>query len=458
VPRPDGCSIPIRWGRIGGIVPAERGLILAAPASGSGKTTLTLGLLRALKRRGLAVAGAKAGPDYIDPGFHRAASGRDSVNLDPWAMRPEILAGAISGIGADLVLCEGVMGLFDGAGAAGDQGSTADLAALAGWPVVLVVDARGQSASVAALLRGFAGHRTDIEIAGVIFNRVAGARHAAMLAAATRASLPGLAVLGAVPREAGLALPSRHLGLVLADEHAALEGFLDQAADTMARAIDLDALTSLARPSRCAGAARAIAIPPLGQRIAIARDRAFAFAYPHLLDSWRQAGATLLPFSPLADEAPDAGADAVFLPGGYPELYAGTLAAAHRCKTGLRLAAARQVPIYGECGGYMMLGEALIDRDGAAHAMAGLLPIATSFAAPARRLGYRRVVSLAGPWPGLSFRAHEFHFATESAPVGVVPLFACRDADGAARGTAGAVRGSVSGSFIHLIDRCIGAN
>jgi cobyrinic acid a,c-diamide synthase len=307
------------------------------------------------------------------------------------------------------------------------------------------------------LLRGFVAHRADIEIAGVIFNRVAGERHAAMLGAATRATLPGLAVLGAVPREAGLALPSRHLGLVLAEEHAALESFLDRAADTMARVIDLDALTALARPSRFAGAARAVAIPPMGQRIAIARDRGFAFAYPHLLDSWRQAGAALLPFSPLADEAPDAAADAVFLPGGYPELYAGTLAAAGRCKTGLRLVAARQVPIYGECGGYMMLGEALIDRDGDTHAMAGLLPVVTSFAAPRRRLGYRQVVSLAGPWPGQSFRAHEFHFAAESGPSGADPLFACRDADGVALGPAGAVRGSVSGSFIHLIDRQNGA-
>ena len=432
---------------------AERGLVLAAPASGSGKTTLTLGLLRALRRRGLDVAGAKVGPDYIDPGFHRAACARDSVNLDPWAMRPEFLAGAIAGIGAELVLCEGVMGLFDGAGAGGDKGSTADLAALAGWPVVLVVDARGQSASVAALLRGFAGHRADLALAGVIFNRVAGARHEAMLRAATTKALPALQILGAVPRAAGLELPSRHLGLVLAEEHAALEGFVERAADVMASTIDLDALVALARRSPLADAPRIATIPPLGQRIALARDRAFAFAYPHLLESWRRDGVELLPFSPLEDEPPDAGADAVYLPGGYPELYAGQLAAAARVKDGLRQAASRQVPIYGECGGYMMLGEALIDGDGVGHEMAGLLPVTTSFANPRRRLGYRQVTALAGLWQGTGFRAHEFHFAEETQPAAATALFDCADADGTALGAQGAVHGSVSGSFIHLIDR-----
>ena len=433
------------------------GLVLAAPASGSGKTTLTLGLLRALRRRGVDVAGAKVGPDYIDPGFHRAASGRASVNLDPWAMRPETIAGAVAGIDAGLVLCEGVMGLFDGAGAAGDKGSTADLAALTGWPVVLVVDAGGQSASVAALLRGFATHRGDVPLAGVIFNRVGSERHAAMLRAATAKALPDLPILGAVPRRDGLALPSRHLGLVLAEEHAALEPFLDQAGEAMAAAIDLDALVALARPARLDGSEDAIPVPPLGQRIAVAQDRAFAFAYPHLLDGWRRAGAELLPFSPLADEAPDAAADAVFLPGGYPELHAGTLAAGARFKAGLRRLAEIGAVIYGECGGYMVLGETLIDGDGVGHAMTGLLPVVTSFAAPRRRLGYRQVTGLAGPWRGQSFRAHEFHFAEEQARWAGAALFVCRDADGNELAAAGAVIGKVAGSFIHLIDRLAGS-
>ncbi len=430
----------------------ERGLILAAPASGSGKTTLTLGLLRAFRRQGRDVRGAKTGPDYIDPGFHRAACGRDSVNLDPWAMRPGFLAGAIGGLGAALVLCEGVMGLFDGAGAAGDIGSTADLAAITGWPVVLVADARGQSASAAALIRGFATHRPGVTLAGVIFNRVASARHAAMLRAATEKALPAIPVLGAVPRDDTLALPSRHLGLVLAEEHAALDSFLDRAADAMAAAIDLAALAGLARPSPLSASVPEAGIPPLGQRIAVARDQAFAFAYPHLLESWRRAGATLSLFSPLADEAPDPAADAIFLPGGYPELHAGRLAAAGRFLGGLRAAAARNVRIYGECGGYMALGAALIDGAGVAHAMAGLLPVTTSFATPRRRLGYRQMQALGGPWAGQNFRGHEFHFAEEISAPAAEPLFECTDADGNPLGLAGAVQGSVAGSYMHLID------
>jgi cobyrinic acid a,c-diamide synthase len=431
----------------------KRGLILAAPASGSGKTTLTLGLLRALCRLGLDVAGAKVGPDYIDPGFHRAASGRVSVNLDPWAMRPETLAASIVGIGAELVLCEGVMGLFDGAGAGGDQGSTADLAAFSGWPVVLVVDAGGQSASVAALLRGFVSHRPDVKLAGVIFNRIGGPRHEAMLRAATAKALPTLTILGAVPRATSLALPSRHLGLIPAGEHGALEDFIEDAADRVAAGIDLDALVALARPANVEGTMAAPAIAPLGQRIAVARDHAFVFAYPHLLDSWNRAGAALLPFSPLADEAPDEAADAVFLPGGYPELHAGGLAAAHRFKTALRRAAQRGICIYGECGGYMVLGRTLIDGDGVGHEMTGLLPFQTSFAAPRRRLGYRQVTALAGPWSGQSFRGHEFHFVEEISAPGPDALFECRDADGMDIGRAGAAIGTVAGSFIHLIDR-----
>ena len=247
----------------------------------------------------------------------------------------------------------------------------------------------------------------------MIFNRVAGARHEAMLRAATAKALPALQILGAVPRTVGLELPSRHLGLVLAEEHAELESFVERAAEVIASAIDLDALVALARRSPLADAPRIATVPPLGQRIALARDRAFAFAYPHLLESWQRDGVELLPFSPLADEPPDDGADAVFLPGGYPELYAGQLAGATRFKAGLRQAAARQLPVYGECGGYMMLGETLIDGDGVAHEMAGLLPVTTSFANPRRRLGYRQVTGLAGPWQGTGFRAHEFHFAEE---------------------------------------------
>ena len=451
-------------------VPSAPGLVIAAPASGSGKTTVTLGLLRHLRRRRVRVASAKVGPDYIDPAFHAAASGAPCLNLDLWAMRRGTVAsliGALSddaGADAGIVVCEGVMGLFDGAGPAGDEGSTADLAALAGWPVVLVVDTRGQSASVGALLRGFAAHRADVHIAGVIFNRVGGERHAAMLRAATAKALPGLPVLGALPRDedGGFALPSRHLGLVQAREHPDLERFLDAAADRIAAAVDIERLLRLAVPAYLrplgASAAEPPPIPPLGQRIAVADDAAFAFAYPHLLDGWRRAGAELHPFAPLADEAPDPDADAVFLPGGYAELHAGRLAANRSFLDGLCGAAARGAAVYGECGGYMTLGEALIDAEGERHAMAGLLPVVTSFAERRLHLGYRHVRLAAGVamplgTPGAAFGAHEFHYSTIVAEGPGAPLFHAEDSHGAPLGPAGLVSGRVAGSYVHLVDR-----
>jgi len=430
-------------------------LILAAPASGSGKTTLTLGLLRALRNAGVAVAGAKAGPDYIDPAFHAAASGRAAYNLDPWAMRPETLAALLQdgNEGAALLLVEGVMGLFDGA--AGGAGSTADLAAALGLPVVLVVDVRGQAQSVAALVEGFRRHRSDVAIAGLILNRVGGPGHAALLREAL-APL-GLPLLGLLPRRAALALPERHLGLVQAGEHAALERFLETAAAETAAAVDLAALRALARPPRLpAEPDPEPAIAPFGGRLAVARDAAFAFAYPHLLDAWRAGGVELSFFSPLADEAPDPAAESVWLPGGYPELHGGVLAAAGRFREGLRAAAARGALVYGECGGFMVLGESLTDAEGREHPMAGLLPLKTSFRERRLHLGYRRlVVSRPGPWGGFgaALRGHEFHYATVLWQGVGEPLFQVSDAAGRPLGPAGLAKGSVAGSFLHLVDR-----
>lgn len=430
-----------------------KGLIIAAPASGSGKTLVTLALLRCLRDRGIAVASIKVGPDYIDPAFHSAAGGRTCLNLDAWAMRPETLAAlaARAGVDAELVVGEGVMGLFDGA--LGGRGSTAEVALLTGWPVVLVVDAKGMAASAAALVHGFTDYRPELPVAGVVFNRVGGARHAALLAEAC-APL-GLPVLGALPQAPELALPDRHLGLVQAAEHPELEAFLDRAADLAARHLDIETLIAQARPGRLAPEAFGPVLPPLGQRIAVARDTAFAFAYPFVLDGWRAAGAELAPFSPLADEAPDAAADAVYLPGGYPELHAGRLAANARFLDGLRAAAARRAVIYGECGGYMTLGRGLVDADGRRHALAGLLPVETSFAERGLHLGYREAELVSGgplgP-AGARFRGHEFHFARLEGGEGDAPLFRCRDARGAETGPMGGRAGTVMGSFLHLVD------
>ncbi len=456
-----------------------RGLVIAAPASGSGKTTVTLALLRHLRDRGVRVGSLKVGPDYIDPAFHAAASVRACFNVDPWAMREPTFAAALGAAshGADLVIAEGVMGLFDGATV--DEGSTADVAARCGWPVVLVVDTSAMAASASAVVHGFASYRGDVDVAGVIYNRVASDRHAELLAEATaRSEVP---VLGCLRRDPSLALPDRHLGLVQAVEHPDLERFLTGAARAIGAAVDVDALLRLADPVRpetpgrmtdplpaapvfapgTAGDAAAAALPVLGQRIAVARDEAFAFAYPLVLDGWRRAGAEVATFSPLAGEPPPPRADAIYLPGGYPELHAGRLAAARRFIDGLRTAADGGATLYGECGGYMVLGESLVDAQGETHEMAGLLPVATTFAERRLTLGYRSAHTLAGGplgRAGAGFRGHEFHYARVLREDGDEALFRCADARGRGLGPAGRRVGRIMGSFLHLIDRMDGAD
>lgn len=434
------------------------GVIVAAPASGSGKTTVTLALLRALRGRGLDVGSFKVGPDYIDPVFHARASGVACPNLDSWGMRMETLSGLGDQVAkdVDLVIGEGVMGLFDGALVG--QGSTADLASLFDLPVVLVVDAGRMGASAAALVGGFINHREDVDVAGIIFNRVASDIHADLLKRACddHFSQP---VIGCLPTEARLELPSRHLGLVQADEKPSLDAFLDEAARIVAEHLDLDQFQRLARPFGLGlYGPPPCPLRPLGQKIAVAEDLAFAFAYPTVLDGWRNAGAEVKTFSPLANEAPPEDADAVYLPGGYPELHAGKLAANTDFLNGLRGAAARSAFVYGECGGFMVLGEGLVDKEGGRHAMAGLLPISTSFAEPKRHLGYR-TLTLQQPCPlgsaGTTFRGHEFHYSSvESADLERArSLFSAKDARGQDKGLQGLVEGSVAGSFMHLIDR-----
>lgn len=420
-----------------------KAIVVTATSSGSGKTLVTLGLLRALRNRGLRVASAKVGPDYIDPCFHEAATGLPCYNLDPWAMGEGQIGALLDDLGAmaDVIVIEGVMGLFDGP--RGLKGSTADLAAMLGLPVLLTLDCRHQAQSAAAVAHGFATYRPDVKVAGVILNRVASERHDSLL----REALGNRNVLGTLRQEEALGLPSRHLGLVQARENAALESFIEGAAQRVAEAGLVDAVMPLAVEPACPGPRRT-ALAPLAQTIAVARDEAFSFAYPHLLDGWKKAGATLSFFSPLADEAPDATAEAVFLPGGYPELHAGRLAANARFLDGLRR---HQGLVYGECGGFMVLGESLMDAKGEAHAMAGLLPLTTSFATRKLHLGYRRLQPLAGsPW-AKPLNAHEFHYSTIAHEGAADRLFDATDAAGAALAPMGLRRGKVMGSYAHII-------
>ncbi|MFO8127903.1 cobyrinate a,c-diamide synthase [Yoonia sp.] len=313
--------------------------VIAAPSSGSGKTTITLGLLRAFKNGGVPVHAAKSGPDYIDPRFHEAACGQPCLNLDAWAMTPARIK-TLSTDPLPLVI-EGAMGLFDGAPPDG-QGATADLARILNLPVILVIDAGKMAGSVAPLARGFIGHDPDVRIAGIILNNVGSTRHEKML----RRALGDTPVFGAIPRTSSLSQPSRHLGLVQAQERPDLDAYLNAAAALITAHCNMPALEALLSPLQ--NGTVPIKRTPPAQSIALAQDAAFAFSYPHLLQDWKAAGASIHPFSPLADDAaPDA--DLIYLPGGYPELHAGTLAAN---TTFLRSLRESRAQIYGECSDF----------------------------------------------------------------------------------------------------------
>ncbi len=432
---------------------AAPSLVIAAPASGSGKTTVTLALLRAFVQSGVNVSSFKVGPDYIDPAFHHLASKRPCFNLDPWAMSANTLKRSFeyAAKGSDLIIGEGVMGLFDGA--QNGRGSTADLAKILDIPIILVVDAKGQAASVGALLHGFSSFRDDIKLAGVIFNSVGSVNHKTMLEAA--ANKVGIPILGAIPKSETLQLPRRHLGLVQARENPEIEGFLDTAAKFTAEHVDLQKLKSIATSVSLESSVTHTISPP-GQKIAIAKDEAFAFSYPHQIADWKAAGAEITFFSPLNDETPAETADYIYLPGGYPELHADKLSEAANFKSALRRAAEDNIGIFGECGGYMVLGRTLTDKHGVAHPMLDLLPVETSFEKPKLHLGYRHaklITNSSVGFEGAHFNAHEFHYASEIKNSSAQPLFSLQNAKQEDLGYAGAKCGSVAGSFIHLIDK-----
>ncbi|MEM7256438.1 MAG: cobyrinate a,c-diamide synthase [Pseudomonadota bacterium] len=396
------------------------GLVITAPGSGTGKTTVTMGLLGALHQRGLKVQPFKCGPDYIDPAFHTAVVKRPSFNLDSWSMTAESIRYITRNTGStrDIAIAEGAMGLFDGAVANGayGNGAAADISAATGWPVVLVLDVSSQAQSAAAVAHGFASYREDVPVAGVILNKVASDRHERLVKQGLAAK--DITVLGTLPRNSAVSLPRRHLGLVQADELPELPAQLQELGEMTTRCCDIDAMLQLAgdaagQQAPCAASANQASVPP-GQHISIARDEAFSFIYPHLLNAWQSAGASVSFFSPLADESPDAQADVCLLPGGYPELHAERLTNARQFRAGI-LDFAQSRSIHGECGGYMVMGKGLVDADGKRHEMLGLLGLETSFETRQRHLGYRHaqlLQNIPGHSAGAILRGHEFHYST----------------------------------------------
>ena len=326
------------------------------------------------------------------------------------------------------------MGLFDGvAGEPGRIGSSADVAAALGWPILLVIDASGQSQTAAAIVNGCASFDPRIKIAGVVLNRMTSLRHRQLVSASIEAL--GIPVFGALPRDEKINLPERHLGLVQAGETAGLDAALDRIAGFIEEHVDTGAVLSCARGATELACAGSPALPPPAQRIAIASDEAFSFFYQHILAGWRNAGAEIAFFSPLANEPPPDHCDLCWLPGGYPELHAERLAGAERFLAGLRRFVETR-PAHGECGGYMVLGQSLTDQAGHAHPMAGLLGASFSFAKRKLHLGYRQA-HLAEAHPlgakGSLLRGHEFHYATiETKSEGDLPFAFVLDAHGGA--------------------------
>ncbi len=426
------------------------GILISAPSSGTGKTTVMLGLLRAFSDMGLRVQPFKSGPDYIDPAFHHAAARKASFNLDSWGMDEGLMNTIVAeGEDADIAIAEGSMGLYDGVATKGASGfgSSAETAVRFGWPVILVVDVSGQAQSAAATALGFMKYMPDLPFGGVILNRVASPRHERL--ARLGMDQARIKVLGVLPRRGDLALPERHLGLIQAIEHPDLEQAISNYAGFLGEHVDLEAIRAVAQGRNAPKVGRLVRPP--AQRIALARDAAFSFTYPHLLKAWRSEGAEILPFSPLNDDlVPDA--DLVWLPGGYPELHAGTLAGANRFLTSLRKHAATK-PVHGECGGYMALGTTLIDKEGVAHKMAGLLGVVTSYEKRKFHLGYRQAVlqeAVIGYQRGSRLRGHEFHYSTILEEPDA-PLAQVTDADGNLVSETGSLRGHVSGTFFHMI-------
>lgn len=405
------------------------GILIAAPQSGSGKTTVSLAIMAALVKRGMVVAPFKCGPDFIDPGYHHLVTGNPSINLDGWMCSEEFvlqtfLTSLTSQSGQKIAIIEGAMGLFDGIGPSSKEGSSAQIATITGAPVVLVVNAKGMAASAAALVKGFAGFDRQVRLAGVIFNNVGSASHGELLRTAIAETLPEICVFGCIPRDETYVIPSRHLGLVTAEDNPLTDQFISRLADMAESFLDLDRLVELQIPPGPPLKKWGESPPPFNTgglggissvRIAVARDSVFCFMYEDNLRLLREAGAELDFFSPLSDASLPADIQGIYLPGGYPELYAEQLAANIGMKESIRAAVAADMPVYAECGGFIYLTEGLDASENQPEAdLVGIFPVRARMLPRRKALGYRQVEPVTGTVIGGKnsiYRGHEFHYS-----------------------------------------------
>jgi len=394
-----------------------RGLLIAGTHSGAGKTTFSLGLMAALRRRGLSIQPFKIGPDFIDPSHHKGICGRPSRNLDGWMLSPERNREIFRKFGSDVdvSLVEGVMGLYDGHGDHGESGSSAQIAKWLGLPVLLVLDARGMARSAAAMVLGYQRFDPALRLAGILLNRVGSERHAGLLkeAIALQCAVP---VLGYLPREEGLALAERHLGLVPAEEVAKDSEWIDHLAGAIEGHCALDEIMNLALLEEASAPRLADSPQPVGEkiRLAVARDEAFSFYYPENLEALERAGAELLYFSPLNQGSLPAGISGLYLGGGYPEVHAARLEVNRQLRGEIRQSILSGLPVYAECGGLIYLTQGIEMTDGRRFEMVGALPDRARMLPRRKALGYAEVRlrngCMLGP-AGTILRGHEFHYS-----------------------------------------------
>lgn len=439
---------------------------LSAPHSGGGKTTVALALMRALRDRGLSVQGFKCGPDYVDPSFHRQASGRVSPNLDTWMMGHEGVHSVWNRhmTGADVGICEGVMGLFDSRCPGDMAGSTADCALTLDLPVFLIVQVKGMAGSLAPLVAGFRDFHPGLRIAGIIANGAGSSKHAQLLKSAlAQEGLPPL--VGALPLRKEWVMPERQLGLVPAEEFDHQESWFDMMGQAAEEWIDLDKILELSRKEKLIPAsADNRNLPPVhatpvspgkkwGKRLGIARDEAFRFYYEDNLDFLKNNGWELVEFSPIRDTHLPKNLDALYLGGGYPEVFASELAKNTGMKEAIRNFADSGKDIFAECGGYMYLGKTLIAANGTEYPMCGVINGTSRMGAQLRSLGYREVnlEKTALPWflPVSTLRGHEFHWSDMELHEAYPPLYSFTDRDGRQHRD-GICQGNVKAGYIHL--------
>jgi cobyrinic acid a,c-diamide synthase len=429
-------------------------IILAGTHSGAGKTTLTLGLLGALKKHGFRVQPFKVGPDYIDPGLHRVASGLYSHNLDAWMGSDSVVKEVfyLHAGNCDIAVIEGVMGLFDGMGN-GDRGSTAHIARLLEVPVILVINARGMARSCGALIKGYCEFDPQLEVAGVIFNNVGGPKHVSTLKTVTEEEM-GIPALGFVRRRSHINIPERHLGLLPAAENDGLGRLVDDLAGIIDTDVDIERLLGVARKaSPLKETFKGTTERKYRVKLAVARDAAFNFYYQDSLEYLKELGADLLYFSPMNDGCLPGEIDGIYIGGGFPEMFLPALASNRSMRESVRQAAESGIPLYAECGGLMYLAEKIIDFDGNTYDGVGLVPGRVQMQKKLEALGYVTAKPLCDSIlarPGEELRGHEFHYSKLTGlpdSNAAYRLYGGRGTDGR---TEGFVRDNILASYLHL--------